>query len=239
MNAAAEIHLSASAGDLHPTIRAIVAAVCEHCDVSRVDLLSPRRSNSVVRPRQIAMWLARSLTTASLPEIGRRLGGRDHTTILHGVRTIDRLYETDAEIRTSVEAIALALGILVRAGRPVELMQDDDDPLETALQIVTTPTAAIATSVDAIEAMARCLVGYAMRVGALRIDGDEPDPELLPIERAPVVSADDARRVAVLRRLRTAWRTYESARWSRHERAALDAVLQAVRAATKTIPEEA
>lgn len=75
----------------YPSLSAIQAAVCEHFRVTRLDLLSRRRGRDVARPRQVGMWLARHATPASLPEIGRAFGGRDHTTVLHAVRLIDGL----------------------------------------------------------------------------------------------------------------------------------------------------
>lgn len=77
--------------------------------VTRADMLSARRTKDVVRPRQIAMYLAKMLTPKSLPEIGRGFGGRDHTTILHAVRKIARLVEEDAELAAD---IAVMSGIL-------------------------------------------------------------------------------------------------------------------------------
>ena len=65
--------------------------VARHYNVSKADLLSSRRTRTIVRPRQIAMYLAKVLTPRSLPEIGRRFGGRDHTTVLHAVRKIEGL----------------------------------------------------------------------------------------------------------------------------------------------------
>ena len=69
-------------------IEDIQRIVARQYNVSRADLLSSRRTANVVRPRQVAMYLAKTLTLRSLPEIGRRFGGRDHTTVLHAVRKI-------------------------------------------------------------------------------------------------------------------------------------------------------
>jgi hypothetical protein len=66
----------------------ILRAVCREFDITKVELLSDRRSADVVRPRHIAFSLCKHLTTCSLPEIGRRFGGRDHSTVLHGVRKL-------------------------------------------------------------------------------------------------------------------------------------------------------
>jgi chromosomal replication initiator protein len=84
-------------------IEEIQKRVAGHYNVSRDDLLSSRRTAAVVMPRQIAMYLAKSLTLRSLPEIGRRFGGRDHTTVLHAVRKIDNLCNSDAALREEIE----------------------------------------------------------------------------------------------------------------------------------------
>ena len=76
-------------------IEDIQRVVARQYNVSRSDLLSSRRTANVVRPRQVAMYLAKTLTLRSLPEIGRRFGGRDHTTVLHAVRKIEALVAKD------------------------------------------------------------------------------------------------------------------------------------------------
>lgn len=72
------------------TVYLIAQVTAEHFGVSMADMLSHRRNREYVTARQIAMYLAKQLTTRSLPFIGRRLGGRDHTTVLHGIRKISR-----------------------------------------------------------------------------------------------------------------------------------------------------
>ncbi|MGA0533938.1 chromosomal replication initiator protein DnaA [Hansschlegelia sp. KR7-227] len=79
--------------------------VARHYQVSRADVLSSRRTQTVVRPRQVAMYLAKQLTLRSLPEIGRRFGGRDHTTVLHAVRKIDLLVKTDHGLAAEVDLL--------------------------------------------------------------------------------------------------------------------------------------
>ena len=69
------------------------------------EMLSQRRSRPLARPRQIAMYLAKKLTTRSLPEIGRKFANRDHTTVIHAVKTIDKLSQINEEIRKNVEEI--------------------------------------------------------------------------------------------------------------------------------------
>lgn len=84
-------------------IEDIQRLVANHYNVSRADILSSRRTATVVRPRQIAMYLAKSLTLRSLPEIGRRFGGRDHTTVLHAVRKIEGMVAKDQELATEID----------------------------------------------------------------------------------------------------------------------------------------
>lgn len=86
-------------------IEEILKIVSRHFKVPRNDLLSSRRSRDVVRPRQIAMYLAKSLTSRSLPEIGRRFGGRDHTTVLHSVRKVEQLMKDDGDLCQEVELL--------------------------------------------------------------------------------------------------------------------------------------
>jgi chromosomal replication initiator protein len=86
-------------------IEDIQRAVALQYNVSRSDLLSSRRTANVVRPRQIAMYLAKTLTLRSLPEIGRRFGGRDHTTVLHAVRKIETLVGNDAALAEEIELL--------------------------------------------------------------------------------------------------------------------------------------
>ncbi|MEM1138610.1 MAG: chromosomal replication initiator protein DnaA [Pseudomonadota bacterium] len=87
------------------TIDQIQKAVCRHFDVSLEDILSERRFRKIVRPRQIAMFLAKELTTRSLPDIGRRFGGRDHTTVIYSVRKIAELLGKDEGLRDDVDRI--------------------------------------------------------------------------------------------------------------------------------------
>lgn len=83
-------------------IEDILRVVGRHYAVPRADLLSPRRARSIVRPRQVGMYLAKKLTPRSLPEIGRRFGGRDHSTVLHAVRKIEELLKTDDKLAREV-----------------------------------------------------------------------------------------------------------------------------------------
>jgi chromosomal replication initiator protein len=86
-------------------IEDIQRIVARQYNVSRADLLSSRRTANVVRPRQVAMYLAKTLTLRSLPEIGRRFGGRDHTTVLHAVRKIENLVHNDTALAEEIELL--------------------------------------------------------------------------------------------------------------------------------------
>ncbi|WP_442680576.1 chromosomal replication initiator protein DnaA [Sphingomonas sp. ASY06-1R] len=87
------------------SIDEIQRKVCEHFRIRQTEMGSARRAREVARPRQIAMYLAKQLTQRSLPEIGRRFGGRDHTTVIHAVRTIEALRVKDAEIDADVRLL--------------------------------------------------------------------------------------------------------------------------------------
>ena len=87
----------------------ILKVVGQHYSVAKSDLLSPRRARSIVRPRQVGMYLAKTLTTRSLPEIGRRFGGRDHSTVLHAIRKIDELMKEDDRLAREVELLVQLL----------------------------------------------------------------------------------------------------------------------------------
>ena len=86
-------------------IEDIQKLVASHYSVTRADILSSRRTASVVKPRQIAMYLAKALTLRSLPEIGRRFGGRDHTTVLHAVRKIEGLSQGDRALSDELDLL--------------------------------------------------------------------------------------------------------------------------------------
>src|SRR5579862_278323 len=86
-------------------IEDIQRVVARQYNVSRADLLSSRRTTNIVRPRQVAMYLAKTLTLRSLPEIGRRFGGRDHTTVLHAVRKIEGLVGNDTTLAEEIELL--------------------------------------------------------------------------------------------------------------------------------------
>ena len=93
------------ANDRRITIEDIQKRVAEHYNIRLADMHSPRRARSVARPRQVAMYLAKQLTTRSLPEIGRKFGGRDHTTVMHAVRRIDELRAADPGLSEDIDLL--------------------------------------------------------------------------------------------------------------------------------------
>lgn len=92
-------------------IRNVIKVVCDYYDLSRDEILSRRRSLYIVRPRQIAIYLARKLTKSSLPEIGNKFGGLDHTTCLHATRKVEELVESDPEIFEAIEFLKNKLSV--------------------------------------------------------------------------------------------------------------------------------
>jgi chromosomal replication initiator protein len=102
-------------GDRRVTIEEIQKKTAEFYKLELRELHSPRRARRVARPRQVAMYLARELTSRSLPDIGRRFGGRDHTTVLHACRRIEELCQTDPVFQQEVDFLRKVLGRVPRA----------------------------------------------------------------------------------------------------------------------------
>ena len=91
------------------SIDEIQRRVAEHYNIRLSDMIGPKRVRNFARPRQVAMYLCKQLTSRSLPEIGRRFGGRDHTTVMHGVKRIEELRQQDGQIDEDVELLRRAL----------------------------------------------------------------------------------------------------------------------------------
>ena len=104
------LHDILRAHDRRITIEEIQRKVAEHWNIRLTDMGSSRRARAVARPRQVAMYLAKQLTSRSLPEIGRRFGNRDHTTVMHAVARIGELMECDAAFGEEVELLRRMLG---------------------------------------------------------------------------------------------------------------------------------
>jgi chromosomal replication initiator protein len=99
------LHDILKAHDRRLTIEEIQRKVAEHYNIRLTDMSSARRARAVARPRQVAMWLAKHLTQRSLPEIGRKFGNRDHTTVMHAVARIGELMARDAAFAEDVELL--------------------------------------------------------------------------------------------------------------------------------------
>ncbi|WP_107846334.1 chromosomal replication initiator protein DnaA [Litoreibacter ponti] len=91
--------------DRKVTMDEIMRKICDYYNVRMSDLLSPKRSRNIARPRQMAMWLAKHLTQRSYPEIGKRFGNRDHTTVIHAVRKIEELKAQDSQVAEDAELL--------------------------------------------------------------------------------------------------------------------------------------
>jgi chromosomal replication initiator protein len=99
------LHDVLKAHDRRVTIDEIQKRVAEHYHMRLGDMTSARRARSVARPRQVAMYLAKQLTSRSLTEIGKKFGGRDHTTVMHAVTRVTELMESDAQFGEAVELL--------------------------------------------------------------------------------------------------------------------------------------
>ncbi len=103
------LHDLLRANDRRITVEDIQKQVAQHYNIKVSDMHSARRSRSVARPRQVAMYLAKKFTTKSLPDIGRRFGGKDHTTVMHAVKKVEELISSDAEFCADVELLSRTL----------------------------------------------------------------------------------------------------------------------------------
>ena len=99
------LHDLLRANDRRVTIEEIQKRVAEHFNIKQSEMTSARRARAVARPRQVAMYLAKQLTSRSLPEIGRKFGGRDHTTVMHAVRKVEELRSTDSSFSEDVDLL--------------------------------------------------------------------------------------------------------------------------------------
>ena len=87
------------------TIDSIQTIVCKYFKISKNEMLSSRRSRYLVRPRQTAIYLSKMLTSKSLPEIGRSFSNRDHTTVIHSVKTVEKLRKEDNELNIKIDTL--------------------------------------------------------------------------------------------------------------------------------------
>ena len=103
------LHDLLRANDRRMTIEDIQKKVAEHYNIKFSDMHSARRARTVARPRQVAMYLSKQLTSKSLPEIGRRFGGKDHTTVMHAVKKIEELCRVEHDFAQDIELLTRML----------------------------------------------------------------------------------------------------------------------------------
>lgn len=191
------------------SVRAVVEAVSGVTGFAPADIVGPRRQRELVRARQIAMYFTKTYCRhLSFPEIGRRMGARDHTTILHGVRKIEAEIEQSGK-DSVMKAVEL---VLLPAQQAVELLHIDEidpDPMTIAERAMTEHGVARVTF-EEIRAMASFVMA-AVVGGRLIIDPPEPEP--MPIDDALVFAV----RTALI-----ASRDFQVARFGRGEASALD-----------------
>ncbi|QAY77909.1 helix-turn-helix domain-containing protein [Sphingosinicella sp. BN140058] len=122
-----------------PTVAEIQEKVCPRFDVSRSDLIGPARRRQLARPRQFAMFLARRLTPNSTCEIGRRFGGRNHSTVIHGLRVIDGIVSAAADQLAGIDCVVVAAAAEIEA----ELREENRQRAATIRRLLAEETKAL------------------------------------------------------------------------------------------------
>jgi len=221
------------------TVRSIAKVVSAYYHVSWNELASPRRTSSIVRARQVLIFLAREHTTLSLPQIGRRVGGRDHTTVLHSCRKIAHLRDTDPEMRQELREIEEAVYEQEATSAHYQLAPEPDtDPFEIADRIMEVPSGEWRLTASEITALAEAVI---MR---RPIEEDDPDPvEIRPVTAIPAKAESVAQRTAPpvpaapmprapipvsIQQVLKAYRSFENARYSPRERGEREAFERAL-----------
>jgi len=142
-----------------PSIRLITEVVAEYYAVERFDMLSQRRTHALLRPRQVAMYLARRLTPKSLPEIGLHMGGRDHTTVLHGCRRIEARLETEPVLAAEVEQIGTAIAAAEASLGLLRIPPPQDIEVKAvAARVLDGDGRAVVISLDELRALAAAVL---------------------------------------------------------------------------------
>jgi hypothetical protein len=163
------------------TCRLIAETVCTSYDVKLLDLYSARRDRQIILPRHMSWALARRLTRRSLPEIGRLMGGRDHTTVFAGIRKIEQAMETDAEIAANFQTLTNALTLLGEASDKsarLSVQFGDVDPVDTAYRILNAPLREASPSLEEIRALAMGVLHYQaeMEIALRKAEAPRPPP---------------------------------------------------------------
>lgn len=206
-----------------PSVSLIIDACAEYYGVAEIDIRSGRRTARVAFPRHAAMWLARKLTPQSLPEIGRRFGGRDHTTVMNSVNKMDeaklRQPETAkelAELETIIVAASSALDMLTFKHGP------DQDAGTIAQRLVNEPLARMQVSIDEIRTLALAVIRQ----------------DLEAKERARKPALPPAPHIKAAAKAVTAFEAWQSSRFSPRERYAQDDFERSMKALKTSLNEE-
>ncbi|WP_245413881.1 helix-turn-helix domain-containing protein [Fulvimarina endophytica] len=215
-------------------IQTITAEIAAIRGVSVEDIVSNRRPRRVIRPRQEAMYFAQKLTPASLPAIGRHLGGRDHSTVMHGIRRIEQQCASVTGYAGELETIEQRLKLALPGGGAARMLPAEDlDIAELARRIDAAVRAGetVRLYIDEVAAMAARIVDLESRIGAIRaaISGLEPiqinivETPDLPQTPVPVIVETVAPLRAAAEAAVKSWGDLQSRRFSRLERAAQQA----------------
>lgn len=210
----------------HVSLRMCMDAASTHFGITRADLVSYRLDAQTNGPRQVTMWLAKELTPLSLQEIGRRMGGRHRSAILHGIRRVEERRSRDANFRDETDIIT---GCIVAAAKPGRLSSlDEPDVMVVAMRLATLGSRARVSN-DELAALANFAVLQGLKLGWLQIEGALPD-EVEDDEPAPVMT--DAVLVGVAQAVVASHEKFESVRFSageRHARETFEAALKALK----------
>jgi hypothetical protein len=205
-----------------PSIRHIAETVCATYGVDYRDLISARRTTSLVRPRQVAYWLARRHTRKSLPEVGRRLGGRDHTTVLHGIDRMEMRLAGDPGLRDEVACIEMALGVgAVAIDRLGHRHFVDRDVTQTVAAILDRGQATT-VSIDELREMA--MLVRSQLTPLVEREGARSEPE--PPQRA---LTDLRQAVRAVIEAHLAWQSSRFSRGEEHAERRLTTVITAMK----------
>lgn len=167
------------------TVRSIAQAVSQYYGIGWNDIASARRTVDVVRARQILMFLCREHTTLSLPQIGRRVGGRDHTTVLHSCRKIEHLRDTDAEVHQELREVeALVYEREASLATCMIVPEQDIDPFEIAERIMADRPSDWGLTISELQALAQAVI--------LRKPIEEDDGDPAPAETVETAAPEAA-----------------------------------------------
>ncbi|WP_246217746.1 helix-turn-helix domain-containing protein [Jiella pacifica] len=231
-------------------IRTITAAVAEIRGVALADILSDRRSKEIVRPRHEAMYFAKTMTPATLPAIGRRMGGRDHSTVLSGIRNIEARIATEAGYGDEIEAIGAIIAKRLPGEGKFQLVPAEDIDVETLARRIEAAVAAgetISVFADEVAALAsrfveldRKVIELGSKIAAMARREAEFAERLAAHEARTLASTVTiaAPHPAPVQAVIDAFRQFESDRFSARERFAQQQLDRALKALQTTVEQK-